>query len=130
MATVEVLETVDSAQVVVEITTAGPQGAAGTDVEAVQDAAAALFTVGGHKGITPVYNDSLNRIELSATGFTFTQSTPSTLWIINHNFGYYPTSVDVYNSGSQRVWPEVTQPTINQTRISFTIATAGFAKVI
>ena len=36
-----------------------------------------------------------------ATPVTHEQSSPSTEWIVNHNFGFYPGSVSVLNSGGQ-----------------------------
>lgn len=61
--------------------------------------------------------------------YTFTQSTPSTSWVINHNLGVR-TSVTVFNSGSQPVEAEIIHPTINQTVINFLIATSGFARFV
>lgn len=63
------------------------------------------------------------------TAFVFTQSTPSALWIINHNLGHVPT-VEVFDAGSQEVEADIANPSTNQTNILFTVPTAGFARLI
>ena len=60
--------------------------------------------------------------------FEYEQSTPATTWTINHNLGYKP-SVEVFSVGSQELDADVIHTSINQTVISFTIATAGFARL-
>lgn len=61
-------------------------------------------------------------------GYTFTQSTSSATWTINHNLGYKP-SVDIYDSGSQQIQTEISHPSVNQTVILLTTPTAGFARL-
>lgn len=61
--------------------------------------------------------------------FTFTQTVATSLWIVNHNLGYYP-DVRVYNLLNQLVGCDVEQVSLNQTRLSFNDPFAGFANLI
>jgi len=63
------------------------------------------------------------------TAFVYTQSSPATTWMINHNLGHVPT-VEVFDSGSQEVDADVSHPTVNQTVIVFSVPLAGFARLI
>jgi len=60
--------------------------------------------------------------------FVFEQPTPATVWVINHNFGYEP-SVEVIDSTGAEVEAAVTNPSINQTVVTFSVATAGIARL-
>lgn len=64
----------------------------------------------------------------SGGAYVFTQQTPASMWIINHNLGHVP-SVEVFDSGSQEVDAEVSHPTQNQTVIVFSIPLSGFARL-
>lgn len=64
----------------------------------------------------------------AGTAFVFTQPTPASTWIVNHNLGYVP-SVEVFDSGSQEVDAEITHPSLNQTVVLFSIPLAGFARL-
>jgi len=57
------------------------------------------------------------------------QSTPATVWTINHNLGFRP-SVELYNSGMQEIDADIAHPSINQTVVTFNPATAGLARLI
>ena len=57
------------------------------------------------------------------------QGTASTTWTINHNLGYRP-SVELLDSGSQEIDADVSHPTINQTVVTLTPASAGLARLI
>ena len=46
------------------------------------------------------------------------QSSPSSEWIVNHNFGYNPV-VDVIDTASRKIEAEVIHMSLNQTRIYF-----------
>lgn len=59
---------------------------------------------------------------------TFTQSTPSDEWIINHNFGFYP-NVDVYTTGGVSMIGQILNTSINQTRVLFSTPVAGTARL-
>lgn len=58
--------------------------------------------------------------------FTFTQSTASDLWMIQHDLGKYP-SVSVADSGGNEVVGEVTYLTKNKLSIAFTAPFSGEA---
>ena len=77
---------------VVTVTTAGPQGPAGTGA------------------------------------FVYQQSTPATVWTINHNLGYRP-SVELLDAGSQEIDGEVAHPSVNQTVVTLNPASAGLARL-
>lgn len=83
---------------VVEIATEGPQGPPGT---------------GGGGG---------------TSAYTFTQSTPSTTWTINHNLGFRP-SVELLDTGSQEIDGQIAHPSVNQTVVTLNPATAGLARL-
>ena len=65
----------------------------------------------------------------AAGAYVYQQSTPATTWTINHGLGYRP-SVELLDSGSQEIEGEVSHPTVNQTVISLSPATAGLARLI
>ena len=77
---------------ILTITTAGPQGPAGT------------------------------------TAYVHTQASPATTWTINHNLGFRP-SVELLDSGSQEIDGAIAHPTINQTVVTLTSATAGLSRL-
>ena len=60
--------------------------------------------------------------------FNFEQVTPSTTWTINHNLGYKP-AIDLFSVGSQEIDGGVVHTSDNQTVVTFTVATAGFARL-
>jgi hypothetical protein len=61
--------------------------------------------------------------------FVYQQSTPSTVWTINHNLGYKP-SVELLDSGSQEIDGDVAHPSDNQTVVTLNPASAGLARLI
>lgn len=63
------------------------------------------------------------------TAYVYQQSTAASTWTINHNLGYRP-SVELLDSGSQEIDGEVSHPTVNQTVVSLSPATAGLARLI
>lgn len=64
----------------------------------------------------------------SGAGYTHIQSIASTTWTINHNLGYRP-SVEILDSGSQEIEGDVSHPTVNQTVVTLSPATAGTARL-
>ena len=64
-----------------------------------------------------------------AIAYVYQQSTPATTWTINHNLGYRP-SVELLDSGSQEIDGAVSHPTVNQTVVTLSPATAGLARLI
>lgn len=65
----------------------------------------------------------------SGSGYIFTQSSPASIWIINHNLGFRP-NVELYDSGSNEILAGVQHPSVNQTIVSVNPATAGFARLV
>jgi hypothetical protein len=59
--------------------------------------------------------------------FMFFQSTPSDLWIINHNLGVV-VATTVFDTAGNEIEAEISNPSLNQTRIAFTTPTAGKAR--
>lgn len=64
-----------------------------------------------------------------ASAYVHQQPTPAGTWTINHNLGYRP-SVELLDSGSQEIDGEVSHPTVNQTVVVLSPATAGLARLI
>lgn len=60
--------------------------------------------------------------------FDFGTSTPATTWTINHNLGFYP-SVQLFSIGRQEIEGGVVHTNENQVVVSFTVPTAGFARL-
>jgi hypothetical protein len=65
----------------------------------------------------------------AGTGFEYVQAAPATTWTINHNLGFRP-SVELLDAGSQEIDGEVAHPTVNQTVVTLSPATAGLARLI
>lgn len=61
--------------------------------------------------------------------YVHTQAIAATVWTINHNLGYRP-SVELLDSGSQEIDAEVSHPTVNQTVVTLTPASAGLARLL
>lgn len=63
--------------------------------------------------------------------FIFQQPTPSNLWIINHNLGYYP-SVEVFDLGGGVITSgvELLNFSVNQIRVFANPSVGGFARCI
>lgn len=77
-------------------------------------------------GAGPFSNTQVQSPSLIWT-YTHNQPSAATVWVINHNIGRVP-QVSVYNSGSvELLLPNVSNPTLNQTIITFNAATSGFA---
>jgi hypothetical protein len=63
-----------------------------------------------------------------AGAYVHIQSSASTTWTINHNFGFRPT-VELLDTGGQEIDAEVSHPSINQTVVTLNPATAGTARL-
>ena len=61
--------------------------------------------------------------------YIHTQGSASTLWTINHNLGYFP-STTVFNTGGQQVDCGIVNVTTNQVQVSFSTAIAGTARLV
>lgn len=67
----------------------------------------------------------LSAIPVSGSGsYEHSQTSPSSLWTVNHNLGFYPV-VDVLSSGGIIVEAEVVHTTTNQVLISFNTPQTG-----
>ena len=64
----------------------------------------------------------------SSGGYDFIQSSPSTLWTINHNLGYRPV-VALLSVGGIEMWATIVHISVNQVQVSFISATAGRARL-
>ncbi len=62
-------------------------------------------------------------------GSLFTQTTASTSWTVNHNFGYYPI-VRVYSGGIEIIPTSIVHTSLNQVVISFNTAQVGEARLV
>ena len=65
----------------------------------------------------------------AGTAFEYVQAAPATTWTINHNLGYRP-SVELLDAGSQEIDGEIAHPSINQTVVTLSPASAGLARLI
>lgn len=63
------------------------------------------------------------------SAYVHQQSAPAGTWTINHNLGFRP-SVELLDSGGQEIDGEVSHPTVNQTVVALSPATAGLARLI
>lgn len=63
------------------------------------------------------------------TPYIHNQVSASFVWTINHNLGYRP-SVELFDAGSQEFDAQVSHPTVNQTVVTMTVATSGFARLL
>lgn len=62
--------------------------------------------------------------------YEFTQPTPSSLWIINHNRGKQLVNVSIMDQANQMVEGEIEYVSVNQCRIKFNPAMAGSARIV
>ena len=58
--------------------------------------------------------------------FTFNQEVPNTVWVINHNLGYYPGGVSSFDSSEEEMVGEVTHDSVNQLTITFSSSFSGY----
>lgn len=63
---------------------------------------------------------------LTTLRYVHQQTVASTVWIVNHNMGFYPT-VHVFSPGQVEVEADVRHMDTNQTQIFFAAPYAGFA---
>jgi hypothetical protein len=60
--------------------------------------------------------------------YVHTQPVSASTWTINHNLGFKP-SVELFDSGNQEIDAAVVHTSDNQVVVTFTKATAGFARL-
>jgi len=65
----------------------------------------------------------------NVAAYTHVQSSPASIWIINHNLGYKP-DVTLYSNGGVVMYAEIVHVSNNQTQIIFTLPTSGVARLI
>lgn len=65
----------------------------------------------------------------AASSHLHTQSSSSATWTVNHNLGYRP-NVEVFNTGWAEVDASVVHNSVNQTVITFSQPTTGYARMI
>ena len=65
----------------------------------------------------------------AGVSYTFTQNTPLSSWVVNHNLGFYPT-VEIFTLGGAEVNADVLHTSANQTIITFAAPFAGFARFV
>lgn len=81
-------------------------------------------------GLVHVYSGGAWRIDSGGgggSGFTFYQATASLVWDITHPFSFRPAGIKVIDLTGTEVIGEVTYPSVTQVRITFLLATAGYA---
>ena len=55
--------------------------------------------------------------EGGAVTYTYTQTTPSTVWDVTHNLGYGPGGIRVEGSDGVTYWPDVEYLSVNVVRL-------------
>lgn len=62
-------------------------------------------------------------------GVNFTQSTPSSVWTINHNLGYRP-GVELFDTGGNEFVAQVLHTSVNQVVVTLADPIAGSARLV
>ena len=62
-------------------------------------------------------------------GFEFTQASPATTWVVNHNLGFNPV-VTVLSVGGLVLEASVLHTSLNQVQITFLTPTAGSVRCV
>ena len=81
--------------------------------------------VANQKGNTATVTGVIGGVSLDAN-FVYTQSSPSAVWVINHNLNKY-CSVTVVDSADNMVFGEVLYNSLNQVTLTFAGAFSGKA---
>lgn len=90
-----------------------------------QKASAVVLVTGGKQGIP----GPPGPMGPGATVYSYVPPSPLALWVVNHNLGYYPSSVRVLSPGGVEVNAEVVDISINQLQIIFSSAQSGRALI-
>jgi hypothetical protein len=64
----------------------------------------------------------------AANSVNWQQTTPSLIWTIAHNLGFYP-SVEIYSDGGLRLYGQVHNLSLNLLNITFNTAVSGTARL-
>jgi len=110
----------------VTLVTVAEQGPRGPDGKS----AYALAVEQGFAGTEQAWLASLAYSGIGSSGYRHDQSTPSSSWIINHNFGRNVGPVSLYTVGGAAIIGDVVNIDLNQTLASFDTPIAGYAIVI
>lgn len=100
--------------------TSGPPVVRGAQVHSIQ-ASISIAAGTGLSGLDPYTPPQVAH-------YLHTQSEPAEVWTINHNLGFYP-AVEVYDAHMDSIEGFVEQLSLNQTRITFSVPMAGFARL-
>ena len=65
---------------------------------------------------------------VGAVPTVYQQTTPSAMWTINHNLGYYP-KVQVFSAGSVELMCDISHTSVNQVVINLNVAQSGFVLI-
>lgn len=68
-------------------------------------------------------------VSSGSQAYVHNQTQASNQWIINHNFGYMPIT-QVFNSGSQEIFGNIINTSVNQCVVQFNMPITGFARLI
>ena len=68
-------------------------------------------------------------VSSGSQAYVHDQSQASHQWIINHNLGYMPIT-QVFNSGSQEIFGNIINTSVNQCVVQFNMPITGFARLI
>lgn len=69
-----------------------------------------------------------DRAWFETRSFAFTQASPNTTWVINHNLGFTPV-VALFTVGGVEIEGEVVHSSVNQVQVSFAVALTGTARL-
>lgn len=70
-----------------------------------------------------------NPSDSGVEGYTHTQATASTVWVVVHNLGYYPT-VTLIDSTGKVFDADISNTSLNQLVITVSEAVAGTARLV
>jgi hypothetical protein len=104
----------------------GDQGDAGPDGDDGPQGPVGPQGVQGLQGAQGVQGPTGPSAPVTPKAFTFTQSTPSSVWNITHNLGFRPAVTIVDSAGT--IWEgDVTYPDVSHVTLNFAYAFSGTA---
>lgn len=80
--------------------------------------------------LNTMFGELYNGGGLPAPAFVFNQPTPAAQWTVNHNLNVNFPVVTVVDLAGQEVQADVLYLSVNQLRINFTSAAAGYARCV
>ena len=75
---------------------------------------------------TAISIDNVIKVVSTTLGFTYTQMTPATVWVINHNLGRYP-SITIVDTGGNVVYGDYKYIDTNNMTATFSATFSGSA---